>query len=410
MAHIKRMKDKPRTRPWRAQVKRKGHPASVKMFVTKAQAERWAHEMEKSLLETGMPLTIKQLENRTLREIVTKYRDEITPTKGCRVSETAVLNAFLRHAICQKSLAYVKKKDAYAYIEERLRSTWRGKPITPRTVRRECNSLQHVFEVARERWGFENLVNPFRGIPIKGSSHRRTRRLHDGEHDKLDDAAKACRGLNCYYVPLAIALAVETGMRRQEVFNLAWQDIDFEKRTIHIRISKTGPRTIVLPFMADLLLKQLAYALANGEFADLVGPRPEKSERIFPMTKGAFSQSFAEVRRRAGSKDLTFHDLRREAGSRFDEAGLTTSEHDLMLGHASRDMASVYIASDLGRIRDKLDRHAFGGLTFDEMMEKAKLEGVPPAGIVAARAIAKSDERNEPSEKSNRRTKRALQS
>jgi hypothetical protein len=135
--------------------------------------------MEKSLLEAGMPLTIKHLEGHTVGEIVTRYRDEITPTKGCRVSEAAVLNAFLRRPICQKSLAYVKRQDAYTYIQERLRSTWRGKTITPRTVRRECNSIQHVFEVARERWGFDNLVNPFRGIKIKGSAFHRTRRLHD---------------------------------------------------------------------------------------------------------------------------------------------------------------------------------------------------------------------------------------
>jgi hypothetical protein len=56
MAHIKKMTDKPRTLPFRAQVKRKGHPTLVKMFQTRSQAERWAREQEKSILEIGLPL------------------------------------------------------------------------------------------------------------------------------------------------------------------------------------------------------------------------------------------------------------------------------------------------------------------------------------------------------------------
>ena len=61
--------------------------------------------------------------------------------------------------------------------------------------------------------------------------------------------------------------------------------------------------------------------------------------------------------KRAGVKGLTFHDLRREAGSRFDAAGLTKGEHDLMMGHNTGDMASLYIHADLNRIQEKLDEY-----------------------------------------------------
>jgi integrase len=48
---------------------------------------------------------------------------------------------------------------------------------------------------------------------------------------------------------------------------------------------------------------------------------------------------------------LKFHDLRHEAGSRFDSAGLTKGQHDLMMGHNNRDMASVHIHADLMEIQ-----------------------------------------------------------
>jgi hypothetical protein len=103
------------------------------------------------------------------------------------------------------------------------------------------------------------------------------------------------------------------------------------------------------------------------------GDRSKWLQPIFPMTKNAFKQSWSDVVERAGIADLTFHDLRREAGSRFDEAGLTKAEHDLMMGHStSGDMHSLYINSPLQSIQDKLDRYEFDGKTFHEAYPGAK--------------------------------------
>ena len=307
-----------------------------------------------------------------MEDIVRRYLKDITPQKGCAVSETTVLNKFLRRDLCRKSLAYISKQDAWKYIDERLKEKWCDKPITPRTVRRELNTIQHVFEIAKERWGYTNLVNPFRGIEIKGSMHRRKRRLNPGELSKLEEACKDCRGLNRFYVPLAIYLAIETGMRLQEIFHLTWQDINIDKRRIEIRKSKTDHaseyqgRTIVLSIMAGMLFNWLGshLDLSWGEHGHY-----NSKDRVFSMTKDAFKQSWSDVLKRAGIEDLTFHDLRREAGSRFDEAGLTKAEHDLMMGHANGDMTSLYIHSDLERIQEKLDR------LFD------KLEETPGMGL-----------------------------
>src|SRR5262249_1873423 len=133
MAHVRKMTDKPRSLPWRAQVHRKGHPILVKMFASREEAEHWASEQERSIRLAGLPLTIGDLRRTTLKDIVERYRDEITPEKGGAISETTVLNKFLRRDICEKSLAYLSKGDAWNYINDRLKERWRGKPITPRT-------------------------------------------------------------------------------------------------------------------------------------------------------------------------------------------------------------------------------------------------------------------------------------
>jgi integrase len=342
---------------YRASIHRKGCKPINKRFTFEKDAKRWIRENESALETTGLPITRDHLRKHTVREIVTRYLNEKTPKKGCAANEATVLKKFLRRDICNLPLSAITVQNAYKYKHDREKETWNGKPISPSTIRRELNTIQHVFEVARKEWGFTNLF-PFRGIDIKGSMIRRTRRLKTGELDALYLHAHDCRGANAVYVSCAIALAVETGMRLQEIFNLEWSDVGigtktFDERRIVIRKSKTGaPRTIVMTVGAR------AFIMTLMTFNGLQGG--PKDTKIFPMTKGAFKQSWAGLKDRAFKagcdlSDLTFHDLRHEAGSRFDELELTKAENDLMMGHVSKDMAFLYINPTLDRIQAKLD-------------------------------------------------------
>ena len=191
-----------------------------------------------------------------------------------------------------------------------------------------------------------------------------------------------CRGGNKVYVQLAIVLAVQTGMRLQEIFNLRVDDVgltsmaEFEKRRIIIRKSKTDyktglqGRTIVMSVGARAILMSLAKHFVEDN------QKPHRLE-LFPMTKEAFKRAWLGVVRRAGINDITFHDLRHEAGSRFDELGLTKAEHDLMMGHKSRDITSLYIHADLKRIQEKLDKPIYEKV---KTREARKVFGLPFLG------------------------------
>ena len=204
-------------------------------------------------------------------------------------------------------------------------------------------------------------------------------------------ACERCLIPNNYYVPLAIYLAIDTGMRRQEIFNLVWADIDNDNRRIKIRKSKTDKATgnsdgttIVLPAKAKALLITLVAALIASAGPELLAEAGFKDQydewefpqaddvRIFPMTEKAFTQSWADALKRAGIEDLHFHDLRREANTRFIKAGLTVEERNLMLRHADKSMNATYVGRNflLNGIQDKLDRFVLGGLTLDEALEK----------------------------------------
>jgi integrase len=357
---------KGRSKPWLAQIKHRGQPAYSRAFELKETAERWEREEERKWDARGLPGTAREFEKTTVGDLVTKYLNEVSPTKAGYPVEKLVLNKFLSRSMAKKSIAHVSTKDAANYRNERLRETVRGKAIAPSTVRREFNTLQHVFEVARTEWGYSDITNPFRGLRIKGTYRPRNRRLKEGELKRLIDAAYNCRSPHKYHIALAISLAVHTGMRLQEIFNLRAQDVGLTKeqildrRRIFIRKSKTDymtgkqGRTIVSSIQASAFLAMVmtewfkAGIKANWDVKK--GP-----QGLFPMSRNTFKQAWKRIVKRAGITDLTFHDLRHEAASKFDELGLTKAEHDLMMGHANRDMTSRYIHSDLARIQEKLD-------------------------------------------------------
>jgi integrase len=256
----------------------------------------------------------------------------------------------------------------------------RGAAITMRTISRERNLLQNVFEIAREQWGFSNLFNPFRGLKLQGSKFKRTRRLEEGEYQQLIAACSKCQGLNKFYLPIGIDLAIETGMREQELFNLRWRDIDFRRRVIHIRKSKTdhlqqfAGRRIVLPWGA---MRWLAMLKLSEEL------EASASDRVFPMTQGAFMQAFDAAVKRAKLDDLEYRDLRREAASRWDELEppLTKAQIRLMLGHSDGDTTDIYISSELKEIRRKLDMQSTG-TTFEEKYAPEIAEGLTMVDII----------------------------
>jgi integrase len=413
MAHISKYKLQDGTVRYRFHVHRAGHHKLITKggYKFKKDAERVATEQERSILLTGLPQSIDKLRI-PFSVFVERYLKEIAPRQGSYATIKATLKKFLDedndYELPKMFVCHIKDKHVYEYIEARKKETWRGKLITNSTIKHDITIFSSVYGAIKKPWcydGHEQLPpNPFQKLDkktLEGSMRRRKRRLKEGELERLEQACEKCLGLNRFYVPLAIYLAIDTGMRQQEIFNLTWQDVDLKKRRIEIVKSKTDHltkhpgRTIVLPFNSMWRLLRLETHLMRFE-----PKRYAPDALIFPMTKGAFKQSWADVRKRAGIKGLWSHDLRHEAASRFDEADLSTPQRNLMMGHADPSIGDGYVHSDHKIIQDKLDRHVLGGKTFDEWMaagdDKAGLEGLADilegkAGDEELRALVAQD-------------------
>ena len=380
---------KARTLPWRAVVSRKGQKPLVSHFANRLEAQMWEAKQSKAFRLRDVPEYKKAQELQSLRRYSVRdlVLDHIRLNPALGTNDILALHQFARESVAGKSVLDFSEQDVNRWVERKRHATWKppgsngeGKRISPRTIRRQANIIQRVFQYAiKTRDGFAGLPNHFRGLTIQGSTGgRRERSLEGDELERILEACKSCHQPNNFYVPLAIYLAIDTGLRRQEIFNLTWNDIDDANRRIKIRKSKTDKQTgnsngttIVLPLKAKRILQMVGRVRFNAR------TYPQNDQRIFPMTEKAFTQSWADVLKRSDINGLHFHDLRREANVRFINAGLSLEERNLILRHADKSMNAVYVGRNhlLNIIQDKLDRHTLGGMTLAEAYAKNEIVG-----------------------------------
>jgi integrase len=334
MAAIRKRRNK-----FEVQVRRSGQPHISRTFHDLKDARAWARHMEATADRQDLPTTSDRTAlNTTLGELVTRYRETVTPRKRGHHEERIVLAAFGLHPICRKTLAELRTNDFARYRDERLQE------VKPTTLKRQLGPVHHLLEIARDEWGFPMRENPLDKLRLDAPDQRRERRLRDGEWTKLITAAQKCRN---NLVPMIIRFAVETSMRRGEILALDAADFDATTQSLLVRETKNGHfRTIPLTRFATELLQQRLRLLQESK---------RETARLFPITANSVRLAWERVTKRAGIDDLHFHDLRHEAISRFFEKGLTVPEVALVSGHRDMRMLFRYAHATRQRVLAKLE-------------------------------------------------------
>ncbi|NHZ93824.1 tyrosine-type recombinase/integrase, partial [Massilia sp. CCM 8733] len=193
--------------------------------------------------------------------------------------------------------------------------------------------LRYQIEVARMRkFGLASKSGVYGALTIKPRG--RDRRVPEAEIVAILSATESKE------LRTIIKVAVETGMRRNELASLTWGEIDLKKQTAHLPKTKTDvPRTVPLSKAAIKALK--AFGIKKD------GP-------VFELQPESMSQAFerACASHRADIPDVRFHDLRHEATSRLFEKGLNVMEVAAITGHKTLDMLKRYThlrAEDLAK-------------------------------------------------------------
>ncbi|WLS05267.1 hypothetical protein [Shinella oryzae] len=148
MATIRKLRGR-----WQAQVRRRGMKPRAKSFDSKADAEKWARDLETQVDRFGAASDTKILETTTLGALLERYQREITPTKRGAVQEAQRIDVLRRHDLSQRTLVGLSQQDVASFRDERLQS------VAPSTAVRGMAILGHALEVAMRDWGMPLAKN-----------------------------------------------------------------------------------------------------------------------------------------------------------------------------------------------------------------------------------------------------------
>jgi integrase len=226
----------------------------------------------------------------------------------------------------------------------------RGSTITPETLKafkrarplvagnRDLALLRAMFNWAV----LDGLLprTPFRigDVPAVRLSREeaRSRRLQPGEEERLMAEAGGLRDL--------IVAALETGMRKGELLSLQWHQV---RAQLFLPAGKTkAKKDRRVPISSELA------RVLDSRRNDPAGEPLPSDAYVFGDEIGrqrhSVKTAWNATCKRAKITDLHFHDLRREAGSRWMDAGVSLAEIQRWLGHANISQTSTYLGASIG--------------------------------------------------------------
>lgn len=304
----------------RAQRQNRDYRRSLKTSNRKVAGERlreWLDELDAIAWGDKPRYTFDQAAARFIREHLTTLKPSAARRYGVSLKNLAL-------HFGGKALDLIKKAELSEFETKR-----RGDGVTAGTIRRDLACLSSLLTSAEDWEWIDDGANPVRAYMRRRAKRGvlkeappRTRYLSLGEETVLLQAATPA-------VRSAIVLAIDTGLRREELFSLTWKQVDQDRRVITTttRTKNNRLRMVPLPQRAAQILAQLPrrldcpYVLVN----------PDTGTRYVHQNLGMKAAA-----RRAKILDLKWHDLRRTAGCRWlQRDGRSMQEVSTLLGHSS---------------------------------------------------------------------------
>lgn len=241
-------------------------------------------------------------------------------------------------------IGHITKNEIARYRKQRhvehLRQQDKDAPkrLSETTINRDVEVIRHLlFWAADEGFIPSNPIARIRMVRERGK-----RRPVISVADELKLLATCSEHLR----PIVIA-ALDTGMRRGELLNQLWEDVDFDRNLLSVTHSKTAEGEHRLIPLTGRLSEMLAgMRQAKGVIFTYEG---QPLRRIKTGWAGAL--------RRAGISRYRFHDLRHSFNSRLAGIGVIADIRKELMGHSrGGDVHSIYTHVELPTLQDAISR------------------------------------------------------
>ncbi len=290
------------------------------------------------LAKIGVSRKAPVLTPKTVEESVTVYLEAGGShwASGTKRSVASVLGIF-KVLLGDVKLADVGRDHLEGYRASRMAK------VSPNQVRREFAVLRTFFRDAVSRKLI--LENPLPGIALPRAEASPDRILTEDEEFRILEAT------NRPVIRDMIRFLLMTGLRRQEVCALTWQQVDFGNSRILLTQQKTG-RVKAIPLVKSAI--DILHSIpANGS----------PKEPVFLNVRGrgfhpsTFWLAFRSGCKKAGIEDLRPHDLRHTLATRLIRNGCDVPTVGAILGHAPpyRETMRYFAHTSEDRMRKALE-------------------------------------------------------
>ena len=210
---------------------------------------------------------------------------------------------------------------------------------------------RHV-AISKAMFGYvaPHLPNPFKLVRMFRPDNTLIRMLTDEQEADLIRYSHKLKTKNMPWLPEIILVALRTGLRRNDILTLRWEQINFEARSI--AVVQKGKRKLSVPMSLDLL-QMFRWLHINDE-----------SEYIFPNRQtgkpyGHFDKTWRALKMAAGiPANFRFHDLRHHVATKLARNTRNPLIVQQILGHSELRTTQKYMHvfnTDLTDAVDSLD-------------------------------------------------------
>jgi len=213
------------------------------------------------------------------------------------------------------------------------------------TVRNELRLMSHAFNTAIREWEWCR-ENPVSKVKLNLTAKNRDRWATLEEEERI---LASCDGQIRGQLRDIVELALNTGLRKQEILDLERSDVDLSRRILTVVKSKNKKkRTIPLNERAMAVLRR------RLEVPNIRGYifHTEKGTKI---TSRNLSRAFYKALKKADVKDFRFHDLRHTFATRLVQAGVELYKVSKLLGHKDVSTTQRYAHHYPESLRDGVE-------------------------------------------------------
>lgn len=318
---------------------------------TKKEAERAMHEyireLEKGYYVTDSKITISEWIDTWLEVYIVP---NVSPTTLSRYQ--GMIKRYIKPLLGHMQVQQLNTLAVQNWVNGLKISPSSGKPMAAATIKH----TYHVLKGCMDKAVLAGIISrsPCVGVMLPKGQKKAAVIYDENQIKQLLEAAKGTE------MELVLQVEVTIGLRRGELLGLQWQDIDFEKRQLHVvrnRVIVNGRsivkepktansvRTIDLPLQLVNKLKLYQWeSMANKQRIGMPHSNEDfvfiHSDTCLPIYPEYMTQLYNKLTDKVGLPHSRFHDLRHMCASIMLRQGVDMKAAMQILGHS--DISTTY--------------------------------------------------------------------